>query len=83
MPSWVACLATFLSEWPDLLGRWGASRAEGYIRTHKRRVTLMQDAVAKRFRESQDPHFDFGEDYVHYEVLGQEEPPHFHLHRPV
>ena len=23
MPSWVACLASFPSEWPDLLGRWG------------------------------------------------------------
>jgi len=62
LPSWIACLAVFPSEWPDLLGRWGASRAEGYVRTHKKRVTLMQDAFATKFREAVDPHLVFGED---------------------
>ena len=63
MPSWVACLATFPAEWPELLGRWGASVAEGYVCTHRKRVTLMQESVASKFRASLDPHsvFDDGE----------------------
>lgn len=62
LASWVSCLGTFPADWPDLLGRWGAGRAEGYVRTHRRRVHLMQEAVAEKFRSSRNPHVLFDED---------------------
>ena len=62
MASWVSCLAEFPADWCDLLGRWGASRGEGYVRTHRSRVHMMQEAVAKHFQMDRDAAATFGED---------------------
>ena len=76
MASWVSCLAQFPQGWVDLLGRWGASGGEGYVRTHRTRVHLMQEAVAKSFREDKDPYKIFGESHlldslrIHLEAKG-------------
>lgn len=61
LPSWVGCLAEFPVGWSDLLGRWGATRAEGYIRTHRQRVEKMQQAAAQKFKTAHDPHEALGE----------------------
>lgn len=61
LASWVACLGTFPADWPDLLGRWGSCKAEGYVRTHRKRVKAMQEAVASKIREDKDPHVLFDE----------------------
>ena len=68
LPSWVSCLACFPTDWPDLLGRWGASKAEGYVRTHRVRVHRMQEAVSERFRTDIDPHSAFDEDALFDEI---------------
>ena len=56
LPSWAACANRFPSDWVDLLGRWGADRSSGYVRTHRQRVAHIQEEVAKIVRESPDPH---------------------------
>ena len=56
LPSWAACVGKFTSEWMDLLGRWGADRSSGYVRTHRQRAAQIQEGVAREIRESPDPH---------------------------
>ena len=68
LASQVSCLACFPADWPDLLGRWGATRAEGYVRTHRARVDAMQTAVARAFRRAAEPHKVFHEDDLFYEM---------------
>ena len=64
LPSWVNCLGVFPSDWPELLGRWGATGAENYVRTHRQRVHKMQSAVAQAFKDLADPHETFDEELL-------------------
>ena len=50
LPSWCACIPKFPSDWVDVLGRWGATRGEAYVRTHKKRVAIMQAAAVEVVR---------------------------------
>jgi hypothetical protein len=47
LPSWCATIPKFPGDWIDVLGRWGASCGESYVRTHKRRVSVMQEAAVE------------------------------------
>ena len=68
LPSWVACLGKFPSDWCDLLGRRGSSRGEGYVRTHRARVHLMQEAVSENFRSCASPHALYDEQALFTEL---------------
>ena len=68
LPSWVACLGKFPIDWCDLLGRWGSSRGEGYVRTHRARVHLMQEAVSENFRSCASPHALYDEQALFTEL---------------
>ena len=56
LPSWAACLPSVPDAWIDALGRWAAGRSKTYIRTYQKRVRFIQTNVAKRIKESADPH---------------------------
>jgi hypothetical protein len=45
LPSWCGTFPQFPADWISSLGRWGASRGDAYVRTHRRRVSDMQQAV--------------------------------------
>ena len=61
MPSWCASLG-YTSEWTDLLGRWGSSGSDCYVRTHQSRVEKMQAEVASVVQAGSDLTDRFHED---------------------
>ena len=64
MPSWVACLGRFPKDWADMLGRWGNDKSDSYVRTHRRRVFLMQTAVAAEARRGENVGKTFDEEEI-------------------
>ena len=59
--SLAACLEDVSSDWLDEVGRWSSKMSSVYVRTHLRRISTMQKAVATRVRQSRDTLETFGE----------------------
>ena len=63
LPSW-AGTQEFPENWLDLLGRWGARRSAGYVRTHRLRVMIIQNKIVEGIRNASDPSTMLGEEQI-------------------